>query len=281
MMKQTAFTGKRFDRINTRDEAFERQSPEPTSHPTRPVLATDRLSKSFGGLRAVRDVTLALDARKLHAIIGPNGAGKSTFVNLLTGQVRPSSGRILLDGLDITGTPAWRMPHLGIARSFQRTNILKPLTVLENVRLAAQAVQLGAGRMFASPDRESGLIASARRAIDRVGLGGHERATAGILSHGAQRQLEIAMALAVDPKVLLLDEPLAGMGPEEGERMAELLKSLASAHAVLLIEHDMDFVFRVADRMTVLVEGAVLASGTPAEVRANAAVQTAYLGGHA
>ncbi len=248
---------------------------------TQPVLSTQGLSKSFGGLQAVRDVSLALEPRELHAIIGPNGAGKSTFVNLLTGQVRPSSGRIFLAGTDITGTPAWRMPHLGIARSFQRTNVLKPLSVLENVRLAAQAVKLGPGRMFGSPDHHSGLTETARRAIGRVGLGGHERAVAGTLSHGAQRQLEIAMALAVDPKVLLLDEPLAGMGPEEGERMAELLKSLASAHAVLLIEHDMDFVFKVADRMTVLVEGAVLATGTPADVRTNAAVQTAYLGGHA
>ena len=245
------------------------------------VLAADSLSKSFGGLHAVRDVTLDLHINELHAVIGPNGAGKSTFVNLLTGQFRPSGGRIFLSGADITGTPAWRMPHLGIARSFQRTNILKPLSVLENVRLAAQAVKLGAGRFFRAPRREASLIESARSALHRVGLSGYEAAIAGTLSHGAQRQLEIAMALAVDPKVLLLDEPLAGMGQEEGERMAVLLKSLAGEHAVLLIEHDMDFVFRVADRMTVLVEGTVLATGTPAEVRANAAVQTAYLGGHA
>ena len=246
-----------------------------------PVLATDRLSKSFGGLRAVRDVTLRLDAGQLHAVIGPNGAGKSTFVNLLTGQLRPTSGRLLLEGRDITGTPAARMPHLGVARSFQRTNILKELTVLENVRLAAQAVMLTRSRLLANPARAVDLIEAAERAIARVGLAGTERQPSGTLAHGQQRQLEIAMALAVSPKVLLLDEPLAGMGPEEGERMAALLKSLASAHAVLLIEHDMDFVFRVADRMTVLVEGAVLASGTPSEVRANPAVQTAYLGGHA
>lgn len=246
-----------------------------------PILTTKSLSRSFGGLRAVRDVTLQIDASQLHAIIGPNGAGKSTLVNLLTGQLRPTSGYIHLAGRDITGTPAARMPHLGIARSFQRTNILKELTVLENVRLAAQAVALAPRRLFANPTRALDLIETAERAIARVGLTGTEGQLSGSLAHGQQRQLEIAMALAVSPKVLLLDEPLAGMGPEEGERMAALLKSLASAHAVLLIEHDMDFVFRVADRMTVLVEGAVLASGTPSEVRANSAVQRAYLGGHA
>ena len=247
----------------------------------RPVLETRGLSKSFGGLHAVRDVSLSLSVGELHAVIGPNGAGKSTFVNLLTGQLPPTSGRLFLDGRDITGTPAWRMPHLGVARSFQRTNILKSLTVLENVRLAVQAVALPASRLLRRPAAEKQLTERATAALRRAGLRFVDNRSAGTLSHGAQRQLEIAMALAVDPKVLLLDEPLAGMGQEEGERMATLLKSLAKEHAVLLIEHDMDFVFKVADRMTVLVEGAVLATGTPAEVRTNAAVQTAYLGGHA
>ena len=251
------------------------------SSPTIAVLATDGLTKSFGGLTAVRDVTLDFHACELHAVIGPNGAGKSTFVNLLTGQLKPTSGRIRLEGREVTGTPAHRMAHLGVGRSFQRTNILKSLSVLENVRLAAQAVKLASGSMFASPRRHGELVEVARRALQRVGLSGAEGTEAGILSHGAQRQLEIAMTLAIDPKVLLLDEPLAGMGQEEGERMAELLQSLAKEHAVLLIEHDMDFVFRVADRMTVLVEGAVLATGRPSDVRANAAVQSAYLGGHA
>ena len=245
------------------------------------VLATEVLSKSFGGLTAVRNVTLDFHSQELHAVIGPNGAGKSTFVNLLTGQLRASSGRILLQGRDVTGTPAHRMAHLGVGRSFQRTNILKSLSVLENVRLAAQAVRVGGGSIFGAPRRHGGLVEAARLALERVSLTGSETIQAGILSHGAQRQLEIAMALVIDPKVLLLDEPLAGMGQEEGERMAELLRSLAREHAVLLIEHDMDFVFRVADRMTVLVEGVVLASGLPREVRANAAVQCAYLGAHA
>jgi branched-chain amino acid transport system ATP-binding protein len=245
------------------------------------ILATLGLSRSFGGLRAVRDVSLALNARELHAVIGPNGAGKSTLVNLLSGELPPTAGRLFLEGRDITGTRPWEMPHLGVARSFQRTNILKTLTVLENVRLAVQAVRLPARSILSAPHSQVALIETARRALDRVGLSAHERTVCGVLSHGAQRQLEIAMALASDPKVLLLDEPLAGMGPEEGERMVALLQSLAREHAVLLIEHDMDFVFKVADRMTVLVEGAVLASGSPAQVRANAAVQSAYLGGHA
>ena len=245
------------------------------------ALTTDGLSKSFGGLKAVRDVSLNLARSELHAVIGPNGAGKSTFVNLLSGELRPTAGRIFLEGRDITGVPAHRRAHFGIARSFQRTNILKTLSVLENVRLAAQAVALPLARLLRAPGREASLQERAHEALARAGLNfGHQR-IAGTLAHGQQRQLEIAMTLASRPKVLLLDEPLAGMGQEEGARMTSLLQSLAKEHALLLIEHDMDFVFRVADRMTVLVEGAVLASGTPAEVRANAAVQSAYLGGHA
>jgi branched-chain amino acid transport system ATP-binding protein len=245
------------------------------------VLETQSLSRSFGGLRAVRDVSLSLARGELHAVIGPNGAGKSTLVNLLSGALRPTSGHILLEGRDVTGLPAHRRAHLGLARSFQRTNILPSLSVLENVRLAAQAVApLGWG-LLRNPGGAQDLIEAARAALGRAGLpGGHGR-IAGTLAHGHQRQLEIAMALAASPQVLLLDEPLAGMGPEEGERMAALLKSLAADHAVLLIEHDMDFVFAVADRLTVLVEGAVLATGRPDAVRADPAVQTAYLGGGA
>ncbi len=252
-----------------------------TSPIPKPVLSATDLSRSFGGLAAVRDVTLELHVNQLHAVIGPNGAGKSTFVNLLSGHLSPSKGRIHLAGRDITGTPAHRMAHLGVGRSFQRTNIMKSLSVLENVRLAAQAVQLPVTRILSTSRRQTGLIDIARRALERVGLAGEANAISGTLSHGAQRQLEIAMTLAITPKVLLLDEPLAGMGQEEGERIATLLKSLARDHAVLLIEHDMDFVFKVADQMTVLVEGAVLATGRPGDVRNNAAVQSAYLGGHA
>lgn len=243
-----------------------------------PILATEGLSKHFGGLRATRDVSLALHRNELHAVIGPNGAGKSTLVNLLAGEFTPSKGRILLEGRDISGLNGWQRTRAGVARSFQRTNIFLPLTVHENARLAAQAGTSTLQSLFQRATRAEALAEAADQALERVGLAAARDRIAGELSHGEQRQLEIAMALATAPKVLLLDEPLAGMGQEEGERMAELLKSLSRQHAVLLIEHDMDFVFRVADVMTVLVEGAVLASGAPADVRANAAVQAAYLG---
>ena len=247
-----------------------------------PLLATRALGRNFGGLAAVRDVSIRLHQGELHAVIGPNGAGKSTLVNLLSGHLAPTAGTIQLDGRDIAGEPAWRMTHLGIGRSFQRTNVLKSLSVLENVRLAAQAVsRLPASRLFRPAAREPELIEAACRALERVGLAGAEQRPSGLLSHGEQRQLEIAMTLAARPRVLLLDEPLAGMGPEEGERFTKLLKNLAREHAILLIEHDMDFVFAVADWMTVMVDGTVLAEDLPALVRANPDVQRAYLGGHA
>jgi branched-chain amino acid transport system ATP-binding protein len=246
----------------------------------RALLETTALCRNFGGLQAVRDVSIRLSQGELHAVIGPNGAGKSTFVNLLSGELPPSSGTILLEGVDITALASHSRVHRGIARSFQRTNIFKDLTALENVRLAAQAVFAPRGALFRSAAKATDLVARANAALKRAGLPWAAARVAGTLSHGAQRQLEIAMTLATEPKVLLLDEPLAGMGQEEGERIAALLKSLAKDHAVLLIEHDMDFVFNVADWMTVLVDGAVLASGKPADVRADKAVQTAYLGGH-
>jgi branched-chain amino acid transport system ATP-binding protein len=227
----------------------------------------------------VDQVSLSLHHGELHAVIGPNGAGKTTLVNLLSGEIRPTAGRIELTGREVTGEPAWRLAQLGIGRSFQRTNIFAPLTVLENVRLATQAVSAAGTGPIVPGQWGAGLVHKARAALERVGLAAEAR-VAGTLSHGEQRQLEIAMALAADPKVLLLDEPLAGMGPEESERMTALLKTLAREHAVLLIEHDMDFVFAVADWMTVMAEGAVLAEGRPDAIRTNRAVQDAYLGGH-
>ena len=252
-----------------------------TTEPGALVLATENLSKNFDGLKATDDVSLALHRNELHAIIGPNGAGKSTLVNLLAGEFAPSQGRILLEGEDITPLNAWQRTRAGIARSFQRTNIFLPLSVHENVRLAAQAPTGTLAALTRRANRAQYLIDVADHAIERTGLSASRTRVAGELSHGEQRQLEIAMTLATDPKVLLLDEPLAGMGQEEGERIAVLLKSLARDHAVLLIEHDMDFVFKVADVMTVLVYGRVLASGPPQMVRENAEVQAAYLGGHA
>jgi ABC-type branched-subunit amino acid transport system ATPase component len=247
---------------------------------TPPVLATYGLTRNFGGLVAVRDVSISLRQGELHAVIGPNGAGKTTLVNMLSGEIRPTSGRIELMRREVAGEPAWRMTGLGVGRSFQRTNIFASLTVLENVRLAVQAVSAFPRRLLREVSRETVLIERAERALLHVGLAEAAPRIAGVLSHGEQRQLEIAMALASGPKVLLLDEPLAGMGPEESQRMTALLKDLAREHALLLIEHDMDFVFAVADWMTVMAEGTVLAEGRPEAIRANTAVQDAYLGGH-
>jgi branched-chain amino acid transport system ATP-binding protein len=245
------------------------------------LLETKDLSRSFGGLRAVRNVSIRLAPGELHAVIGPNGAGKSTLVNLLSGELGASSGSVFLAGEDVTWRPVHARVHRGIARSFQRTNIFKDMTALENVRLAAQAVHAPHRSLFRAASKATDLIDRAEVALKRAGLPYDGKRIAGTLSHGAQRQLEIAMTLATSPKVLLLDEPLAGMGQEEGERISALLKSLSKDHAILLIEHDMDFVFKVADWMTVLVEGSVLAEGKPDAVRVSKAVQVAYLGGHA
>jgi branched-chain amino acid transport system ATP-binding protein len=241
------------------------------------ALLTQGLSRNFGGLAAVRDVSIALHHGELHAVIGPNGAGKTTLVNMLSGALAPSAGRILLADRDVAGEPAWRMSRLGVGRSFQRSNIFAPLSVLENVRLAVQAVRDGLNPLKRA-DRQPDLVAHAAASLARVGLADLANRKAGTLSHGEQRQLEIAMALAGRAKVLLLDEPLAGMGVEESQRMVALLRALAREHAVLLIEHDMDVVFAVADWMTVMAEGSVLAAGKPAAIRANALVQDAYLG---
>ncbi len=240
------------------------------------ALVAEGLTRRFGGLTAVADVSLTLSVGELHGVIGPNGAGKSTLVNLLSGTLKPSAGRVELNGADVTGWPSWRLAQAGIGRSFQRTNVMREMSVFENVRLSAQARGFGANRWLRSAATEEGPIAMANAALDRVGLSA--RGVAGTLSHGQLRLLEIAMALATGPSVLLLDEPLAGMGPEESERLAALLKELARDHAVLLIEHDMDVVFAVADTLTVMVDGRVLEQGPPAHIRGSAAVREAYLG---
>ena len=240
------------------------------------MMRAEGLTRRFGGLLAVRDVSLDLRVGVLHAVIGPNGAGKSTLVNLLSGELRPTEGSIHLNGADVTDWPNWRRARAGIGRTFQRTNVMPAMTVLENTRLGAQA-QGASGLALLSAGRTT-TEAAARAALDRVGLARAAATVAGNLSHGEQRQLEIAMALAVQPTVLLLDEPLAGMGAEESAPIAALLRVLAGDHAVLLIEHDMDVVFAVADVLTVMVDGRVLEAGTPAEIRASAAVRDAYLG---
>ena len=243
-----------------------------------PALLATGLSKRFGGLAAVDRVDLALRPGELHAVIGPNGAGKSTLTNLLSGELAPTSGTIGLHGMDVTGWPNWRFARAGVGRSFQRTNVLRAMTVRENVRLAAQARLTPARRLLRGASAEHAPADAAMVALERVGLAFAAARIAATLSHGQLRQLEIAMALAAAPTVLLLDEPLAGMGAEESERLAGLLRELARDHAVLLIEHDMDVVFAVADTMTVMVDGRVLEQGPPQQIRASAMVRDAYLG---
>ena len=242
------------------------------------LLEAGNVVRRFGGLAAVGGVSLSLHVGCLHAVIGPNGAGKSTLVNLLSGELPPSAGTIRIAGQDAAGWPSWRFARAGVGRSFQRTNVLRDMSVAENVRLAAQIGCTPARRLLRRASREAEPLRLADAAMARAGLGALARRPAAILSHGQLRQLEIAMVLATGPTVLLLDEPLAGMGPEEAERIATLLRALAADHAVLLIEHDMDVVFAVADRLTVMVDGLVLDEGTPAHIRASAKVQDAYLG---
>ena len=242
------------------------------------LLVAERLSRRFGGLSANEDVSITLERGRLHALLGPNGAGKSTCINLLSGDLAPSSGRITYKGRDITHLSAPQRSRVGIGRSYQRTNIFGGFTVLENCRLAAQSRRQRAWRLFTDACSLADTLDKAREVIAEAGLEGREDRIAGTLSHGEQRQLEIAMVLATDADVLLLDEPLAGMGSEEATRMVALLDRLRRTRAILLVEHDMDAVFAVADTITVLVNGQLLASGSPAQIRANVEVQQAYLG---
>lgn len=243
-----------------------------------PILETEALTKRFGGLVAVDAVSLRFNAGDVHCIIGPNGAGKTTLTNLLSGVLPPTSGRIRFRGQDIAGWSAHRIARTGIGRSFQRTNIFPEFTVFENCWLGAQARLPSSLRFFRPAHRLTDVAERARRALELVGLGDRAEAPAAALSHGEQRQLEIGVMLATEPTLLLLDEPMAGMGPNESQRMVELLLKLKENHTLVLIEHDMDAVFALADVITVLVNGAVLASGPPASIRANRAVQEAYLG---
>ncbi|MBK8906915.1 MAG: ABC transporter ATP-binding protein [Rhodospirillales bacterium] len=250
----------------------ETPAPEPAA------LETSALSKSFGGVFAVREVSVAFAHGCVNAIIGPNGAGKTTLINLLSGDLKPSSGRIVYGGRDITALPPHRVSQLGIGRSYQITNIFPPFTVGRNVWLAAQSRLPSSLRFFRPAVRRRDVAERAERALVAAGLADSVDRIAGTISHGEQRQLEIAMLLATEPQVLLLDEPLAGMGPEEGVGIVRLIQGLRGDHCVVLIEHDMDAVFAVADRLTVMVGGAVLETGTPASIRASDTVRKAYLG---
>ena len=247
----------------------------------RQALMTARtLTKRFGGLAAVNDVSLDLWLGHIHAVIGPNGAGKSTLTNLLSGDLPPTSGTMALGDTDITGWSPERISRRGLGRSYQRNTIYPAFTVFENCRLAAQARHQQPWHWWQDAQRCPDSTAAARQAAHQAGLDDVLTRPAGALSHGQKRQLEIAMCLATAPQVLLLDEPLAGMGAEETERMLALLAELKAAHAILLVEHDMDAVFRIADTITVMVNGAVIASGSPDFVRNSREVQAAYLGGH-
>jgi len=245
-----------------------------------PLLQANGLTRRFGGLKAVNNVSVDLHVGEVHAVIGTNGAGKSTLINMLSGEIAASDGSIRLDGADITRLPQPKRARLGIGRSYQRTTIFSEFTVLENCRLAAQAARQRPWALWEEAARCAGSIGIAQAALEAAGLAELAEAPAGSMSHGRKRQLEIAMCLATSPRVLLLDEPLAGMGAEETERMLAMLERLRRTHAVLLVEHDMDAVFRVADRITVMVNGEVIASGMPETIRTNADVQAAYLGDH-
>ena len=246
--------------------------------PAEILLRAEHVSRHFGGLVAVDDVSLTLVRNEVHAVIGTNGAGKSTLVNVLAGELPPSRGRVHLLGRDVTRWPQPRRARAGLGRSYQRTTIFPRASVFENCRLAAQAHAQHPLDWWTDAHACGESCHVAERVIEQAGLAAQAARVAGTLSHGQKRQLEIAMCLATAPSVLLLDEPLAGMGPEETERMLQLLVTLKPAHAILLVEHDMDAVFRIADHITVMVNGAVLASGDPAAIRENRDVQSAYLG---
>jgi branched-chain amino acid transport system ATP-binding protein len=244
------------------------------------ILETRNLTKSFGALTAVNGVSLAIEPGSLHSIIGPNGAGKTTVFNLLTGTFPPSSGSIYFDGRDITGTPAHRVAHLGLARSYQRTTVFPAFTLFENVWIAAFATgKSWRGLLFRNTSAYPEAAERARKALSDVGLGEKANHLAREISHGEQRQLELAIALAAAPRVLLLDEPAAGLSPEETRRMVALVRALKGRYTIVLIEHKMDIIMRVSDRITVMHFGAVIAEGTPDEIQRNPDVRRAYLGG--
>jgi branched-chain amino acid transport system ATP-binding protein len=242
------------------------------------ILSVENLSKHFGGLAAVENLCLEVKMGELHAVIGPNGAGKTTLINLMSGDLTASSGEIRFRGGTITRLKPETRARLGIARSYQKTNIFASFSALENCRLAAQSREPHPLNWLRDALSYDNTMNRARRALEAVGLSGRGDQAALALSHGEQRQLEIAMCLATEPRLLLLDEPLAGMGAEESVKMIQLIERLAENHAVLLVEHDMDAVFQLARVLTVMVDGRVLASGTPAQIRASRDVQNAYLG---
>ena len=242
------------------------------------LLSVRGLRKHYGGLAVTNNVSLDVQPGEIHALIGPNGAGKTTLIHQITGTVMPDAGRVIFAGRDITRLSLPQRVHSGLARSFQITSIIAGFSVLENVTLAAQGQSGSSFRFFRAAAGETALNENARAALAEVGLADRASIIAGALSHGEKRALEIAIALATRPKLLLLDEPLAGAGPEETEKLITLLRGLKSRYAVLLVEHDMQAVFALADRISVLAEGRIIASGSTADIRLSAEVRAAYLG---
>jgi branched-chain amino acid transport system ATP-binding protein len=244
------------------------------------LLETHELTRSFGALRAVDGISLKIEAGTLHSIIGPNGAGKTTLFNLLTGTFPPSSGRIVFDGRDITFTKADRIAHLGLARSYQRTSVFPALSLFDNVWVAAFATATSwRGLGWRRADRFPEVTERARFALSDVGLAAKADASAGEISHGEQRQLELAIALAAAPRILLLDEPAAGLSPDETRKMVALVRSLKRRYTIVLIEHKMDIIMSVSDRISVMYFGRLIAEGSPEEIQRNPEVRRAYLGG--
>ena len=243
-----------------------------------PVLRLKGLRKRFGGLAVTDGVSLEVAPGEIHAVIGPNGAGKTTLIHQVSGTLRPDAGRVVFAGQDVTALALARRARLGLARSFQITSVLPGFTALENAALAVQARSGSSFRFLRAASTEPALNREARVALEQVGLADRAQVPAAALSHGERRQLELAIALAMQPRLLLLDEPLAGAGMEETERLVALLRGLKGHYAVLLVEHDMQAVFALADRISVLVYGRLVATGTPAVIRADPAVRAAYLG---
>lgn len=245
---------------------------------TEPLLLVESLSKQFGGVVAADELCIDVLPGEIHAVIGPNGAGKTTMINLLSGQLKPDRGTIQFDGRNVARLSPARRSHLGLARSFQITSIFRDFSVLDNVALAIQAHDGHGFRFWRAARADERLQGPAARVVEQVGLGERSNVIAGNLAHGEQRQLEIAMVLAARPRLLLLDEPMAGMGQEDSGRIVKFLRSLKGEYTMLLVEHDMDAVFALADRITVLVYGRAIASGRPEQIRANQEVREAYLG---
>jgi len=244
-----------------------------------PLLQVTGLNRRFGAIQASRDLSFGINAGEVHALIGPNGAGKTTAINQLTGEVEPDSGSIVFDGRDITRLPVHKRALMGLARSFQITAVFEHLTIAENLALAVQAHMGHSYRFWGRADRDPRLTRRTREALQLVGLEERALAPASSLSHGEKRQLEVGMALAGQPKLLLLDEPMAGMGPGGTIEMSNLIREMKGKITILLVEHDMDVVFSLADRVTVLVYGEAVATGKPEEIRTNPVVRQAYLGG--